>query len=176
MLPACVAPSWKCSVADSAITLPRSMQQSYYPCTRIPEPHQLLPQLSRLFTGLTENSLNYKHQNNAFADYCEPFSTLTVYRDCQSVTTIDHYPANGQVLNQPASCCIFAISLPMFFLPWHHSHDNLFHFFRTVKLGGGLGTRVEELSNALSQSPPPPLSPNAYQTTLFIWQDHEFSI
>jgi len=42
------------------------------------------------------------------------FLTLTVRRDCQSVATVALRAANGRVLNEPASHCIFTVSQPTF--------------------------------------------------------------
>ena len=97
-------------MADSVITLPRTTQQPHYSCSKTPELHQVLGETPRRpFHGLAA-------ELNTFSGLYESFATLTIHIDCQSTAIIDLHAANGQVLNEPASRSIFAVSLP-FSLP-----------------------------------------------------------
>jgi len=55
------------------------------------------------FTDLTGMSHIY-HWNNHFLVCCEAFSSLTVPRDFQHVSTINHAEADGRVLNDFTLC------------------------------------------------------------------------
>ena len=55
-----------------------------------------------------------ERQNDPFPGLYESFSTLTVHIDCQGMATVDLHAANGQALNELASRCIFAVSVPTF--------------------------------------------------------------
>ena len=55
-----------------------------------------------------------ERQNDPFPGLYESFSTLTVHIDCQGTATVDLHAANGRALNEPASRCIVAVSVPTF--------------------------------------------------------------
>ena len=144
----CVVLIWDCCIAHSTIKLPHTTQQLYVPAQRLQNRTRFWVRRHDGHSMASLRSGRIERQNDPFPGLCESFSTLTVHIDCQSTATVDLHTANSRALNEPALCCIFAVSVPT-------------------------SSLYPDVTHVINKSRPSPAFPYCKQRTVWWWPGNE---